>query len=602
MCDFSHDELVKLAWTLYEKAVNQAALAPFMHPRVLHPFSAQNLLAYLAYKNNIHSKFATALRNRGLCLSSEQYVIQSLRTLCSHLDSFPPPSPPSQEVHALSRERSEDVFGKRRYPNLPHVMVTLDSQMASPSAIKRFLLNGMSIARINCAYGEASAWKKVIDAIRCAEDQLRRKGEYEEKKCQIYMDLSGPKIRIGPLQKTTYPLKLGIKKDRFGRPLEKKKGLISWQPTTTKRLYDEEYDFILHTCPCEQFRYFSEGDFLYFIDLRNKRRKFLITEISPSGLVVSLEETAYIYENTKLSSTDGQIELLVTNLEKSPIQIKVKKGDFLKIYLNSEMEGFPVAGPIAACLSVSLPEAFASVREGDRIFIDDGKIQSVVREHNDEFIVAEILSPDMSLTIKENKGINLPDCKVHLTVPALTEKDEKDLAFICEHADIAGISFVHGPEDLRKLQELLQRYPKKELAVVAKIETKEAIHNFSSILLEGLTFSKFGIMIARGDLAIEIGFQQLPVVQEEILSLCRASHVPVILATQVLESLAKKGIPSRSELADLSFGSEFDCLMLNKGPFMKETLSFLTDALFVISQVKEQNEMITRPSPFTLHP
>lgn len=109
-------------------------------------------------------------------------------------------------------------------------------------------------------------------------------------------------------------------------------------------------------------------------------------------------------------------------------------------------------------------------------------------------------------------------------------------------------------------------------------------------------------MIARGDLAIEIGFQQLPVVQEEILSLCRASHVPVILATQVLESLAKKGIPSRSELADLSFGSEFDCLMLNKGPFMKETLSFLTDALFVISQVKEQNEMITRPSPFTLHP
>jgi pyruvate kinase len=102
-------------------------------------------------------------------------------------------------------------------------------------------------------------------------------------------------------------------------------------------------------------------------------------------------------------------------------------------------------------------------------------------------------------------------------------------------------------------------------------------------------------MVARGDLAIDIGFEQLSVVQEEILSMCRAAHIPVILATQVLDTLAKKGIPSRSELADLSIGSEFDCIMLNKGPFMREAVEFLKETLFLMSQVKVYNQTITRP-------
>lgn len=185
-------------------------------------------------------------------------------------------------------------------------------------------------------------------------------------------------------------------------------------------------------------------------------------------------------------------------------------------------------------------------------------------------------------------------------VAALTQKDKQDLAFICEHADMVGISFVHSPGDLRQLQQLMHSFSEKDLAVIAKIETREAVRNFSNILLEGLTFSKFGIMVARGDLAIEIGFEQLPVVQKEILTLCRAAHVPVILATQVLESLAKKGTPSRSELADLSFGSEFDGIMLNKGPFMEETIEFLTDSLSLLSQVKDGKQMITRSSPFKM--
>ncbi|HEY9578131.1 MAG TPA: pyruvate kinase, partial [Pseudobacillus sp.] len=586
---------VNQAWTLYQKAANQAALIPLIYPRIHHTFSAQNLMAFLAYRNSAHPKFINALHSRGLCLSSNQSMMQSLQILCSNLGISLPLHALDSNAHSqLTKKRGEAVLGGKSYKNSPRIMVTLDGQMTSPSIIERFLLNGMTIARINCAYGESSTWKRVIETIRCAEEQLRKKGDYRDQKCQIYMDLAGPKIRVGPIKKITYPLKIGIKKDRYGRPLRAKKGLISCQSITTKQLTNEEYDFIISTSPCERFQQFSKGDYLSFIDNRNKKRKFLITDVSSTGLIVTLEKTVYINENTKLKSMDGEVELCVKNLEESPILIDVKKGDFLRIYLNRSTEGHPAAGSASAALSVSLPEAFTAVQEGDRIFIDDGKIQALARRCTDDFIDTEIISPNTYITIKENKGINLPDCKADLTIPALTKKDEKDLAFICEHADMVGISFVHRPEDLQKLQQLLRTYPQKDLAVIAKIETKEAINNFTDILLEGLSFSKFGVMIARGDLAIEIGFHKLPIVQEEILSLCRAAHVPVILATQVLESLAKKGAPSRAELADLSFGSKFDCLMLNKGPFMEETLEFLTETLFLISEVKDYKQMITR--------
>ncbi|OCA92344.1 hypothetical protein A8F95_01090 [Bacillus wudalianchiensis] len=595
MHHFSQDELANKTWSLYQTAVNQAALVPLIHPRIHHTFSAQNLLAFLAYKNNIDSTFVTALQSRGFCLSSNQSMMQSLQILCSNLGISPPIHTPDAEAHSqLRRERTQTVLGERASEHSPHIMVTLDGQMTSPSLIEGFLLNGMTIARINCAYDDTLTWKKMIDTIRYAEEQLRNKGKYKNQRCQIHMDLAGPKIRVGPLKKVAYPLKIGIKKDRYGRPLAAKKGIISWQSASTKQLVNEEYDFIISTSPCEHFRQLTKGDSLSFVDNRNKKRKFFITDTLPAGLIVTIEETAYITEHTKLKSTQGEIELFVNNVERSPIQIEVKKGDLLRIHLNHSTEGHPATESASAAISVSLPEAFACVQKGHRIFIDDGKIQAVVRTCNQDFIDAEIISPDMETAIKENKGINLPDCDANSTISALTNKDEEDLAFICEHADMVGLSFIHSAQDLQKLQQLLANYSHKDLTVIAKIETKEAIHHFSNILLEGLTFSKFGIMAARGDLAIEIGFDKLPVVQEEILSMCRAAHIPVILATQVLESLAKKGTPSRSELADLFFGSEFDCLMLNKGPFMEETIEFLTETLLLISEAKDYKQTFTR--------
>jgi pyruvate kinase len=494
----------------------------------------------------------------------------------------------------IIKKRREEVFGANLQNESTHIMLTLDSQIPS-SIIEEFLINGMTIARINCAYDDESTWNKIIESVRFAEDHLRIKGQNGANKCKIYMDLSGPKIRIGPMKKAVYPLKISVKKNLNGQPLESKTGLISWKLPTTKLLSNDNYDFQVSITPHDKIHNLREGHRVSFLDIRNKKRRFLITKVTPSGLVVSIDKTAYIDENTKLQNVEHQIVLNVINLEIKPVKLQIKKPDRVRIHLKQQIEGHYDLETAIFNISVNFPVAFSNIQEGHSVFIDDGKVQGIIKDYNTDFVEIEIVSPDTPSTLKENKGINLPNSNVGLSVCALTTKDEKDLRFICRHADMVGLSFVHTPQDLQKLKQHLSAYGKLDIPVIAKIETKEAINNFSSLLLEGLTFSKFGVMVARGDLAIDIGFQQLSVVQEEILSMCRAAHIPVILATQVLDTLAKKGIPSRSEMADLSFGSEFDCIMLNKGPFMKEAVEFLKETLFLMSQVKVYNHTITRP-------
>ena len=112
-----------------------------------------------------------------------------------------------------------------------------------------------------------------------------------------------------------------------------------------------------------------------------------------------------------------------------------------------------------------------------------------------------------------------------------------------------------------------------------KIETRIAFENLPRLLLTGLRFPPIGVMVARGDLAVEIGYERLAEVQEEILWLSEAAHVPVIWATQVLETLAQTGIPSRSEVTDAAMGERAECVMLNKGPHVVEAVRFLADVL-----------------------
>ena len=118
-----------------------------------------------------------------------------------------------------------------------------------------------------------------------------------------------------------------------------------------------------------------------------------------------------------------------------------------------------------------------------------------------------------------------------------------------------------------------------DIPVVAKVETAQAVRNLPEILLTALPRRPLGVMVARGDLAVEIGPERLAEIQEEILWLCEAAHVPVIWATQVLESLARKGTPTRAEITDAAMGVRAECVMLNKGSYICRAIETLRDIM-----------------------
>jgi pyruvate kinase len=119
----------------------------------------------------------------------------------------------------------------------------------------------------------------------------------------------------------------------------------------------------------------------------------------------------------------------------------------------------------------------------------------------------------------------------------------------------------------------------EHLGIVLKTETRRGFQHFPELLLTSMRSASVGVMIARGDLAVECGYERLAEIQEEILWLCEAAHVPVIWATQVLENLAKTGHPSRAEITDAAMGERAECVMLNKGPFLVEAVHALNDIL-----------------------
>ena len=229
----------------------------------------------------------------------------------------------------------------------------------------------------------------------------------------------------------------------------------------------------------------------------------------------------------------------------------------------------------------TLPGALDRLRVGDPVFMDDGKIGGTVERIDRVDGAAAALvrithAPPNGAKLKPDKGINFPETDLGLL--ALTDKDRADLDFVVHHADMIGYSFVQNGRDVEILQEeLAKRRPDdwKSIGLIAKIETPVAVRNLPDIIVQAAARQPFGVMIARGDLAVEIGFERLAEMQEQILWLCEAAHVPVIWATQVLESLVKNGIPTRGDMTDAAMSGRAECVMLNKGPYLADAVGVL---------------------------
>jgi pyruvate kinase len=199
-------------------------------------------------------------------------------------------------------------------------------------------------------------------------------------------------------------------------------------------------------------------------------------------------------------------------------------------------------GGDAQCVSTTYPALPHDVLPGSRILVDDGNIELRVLSTNETDVVTEVVDGGI---LKNNKGINLPG--VEVSAPCLTQKDLEDVRFAVEHkVDFIALSFVRRPSDVRELKRLIHQLG-GDIPVVAKIEKPEAINNLDGIL--GLTDL---IMIARGDLGVEVPTEKVPLLQKQMLSSANAVGVPVITATQMLESMISNPRPTRAEATDVA--------------------------------------------------
>ena len=508
--------------------------------------------------------------------------------------------PAGEEGSQVLQRHTADLFGPSSDGRDVRIMVTLPPEAAWNFGMVRSLLdNGMDCARINCAHDDAAAWRNMVDNVRLASQQSGRS-------CKILMDLAGHKVRTGPVETGPAVLHIKPQKDAMGRVVSSAVIRIEAEVISvddeSSPIPKGQYSLAV---PQECFDRLAPDSRLFFTDLRGKRRYLLLAErIFDRYWIAHCDKSAYLSADTVLDwqcrHGDGHYHTLghypVCPFPGKPLEIRVHQGDRLLLSKDGS-PGRPAVydqqGKVRtpARIGCSMPQLVERLRPEAAVWIDDGKVGAVVESVNDEGVMLRVdhVCPE-GARIGPEKGFNFPD--LELDLPPLSTKDMEDLDFVCSLADMVGFSFVETVADMDCLIAELDKRDARQLPIIAKIETHRAVRNLPELLLGSIGRQALGVMIARGDLSVELGSVRLAEIQEELLWLCEAAHVPVIWATQVLETLAKTGSRSRPEFTDAAMGVRAECVMLNKGPYILQALRALNNVL--IRMEAHQHKKISR--------
>ena len=565
--------------------------------------SARNLLQYLALRRHDLRRIQPQLATLGLSSlgRTESHVLNSVDTVLGALhaldgttsDKEPNPATLTYDAgEALLKAHADALLGRAPKGRTVRIMVTMPGEASADYHMVRDLVaGGMDCMRINCAHDDADAWGRMIEHLRRATHDLKRD-------CRIAMDLAGPKLRTGPIEPGQAVFKVKPTRDMCGYVT--KPALVALVSASQLHAVTASVDAILPIDGDLPGR-LAEGDVIAFDDVRGRSRQLVVRAQDGPVVIATLERTAYFTTGTHLRflSDAGAWTRSVVDIPPLQQPLILKQGDTLLLTPDSVAGRRAVLDEhgrvvIPARIGISLPEAFRDVRPGEAIWLDDGKIGGAVRSVEPEQITVEITHarPGGS-TLASEKGINLPDTALRLA--ALTDKDIQDLAFVATHADMVGYSFVRHADDVHELQRRLADLHAEQVGIVLKIETRHAFNELPTLLLAAMRTGRFGVMIARGDLAVECGFERMAEVQEEILWICEAAHAPVIWATQVLETLAKTGMPSRAEVTDAAMSERAECVMLNKGPYIREAVRTLDNILHRMQGHQTKKRSMLRP-------
>ncbi|KAA3438383.1 pyruvate kinase [Rufibacter hautae] len=579
------DLLQKLEDLLQEAAALEEEFGPMIkkvHPAYIE--SSKNLLHYLALRKHDIRELQGQLSSMGLSSlgRAESHVKATLlavrnqlRLLEAHLTHTAPEVVPFSSIPSELPSHITDLLGEPSPGRESRIMITFSADMADDYQMVRDLLKaGMNCARINCAHDDNTVWEKMVGQIRKAEQEVGRR-------CIILFDLMGPKLRTGALKPGPKVVGIHPKIDELGQISASATVWLAPQGVPAPGGADKTL-----RVSEEWFAHLKAGDKITFQDTRRRKRTLAVVEVKGGGALVHLRRSAYLSQGTELKLVQENGEELNEKLSTLPpvvFPLNLKVGQELVLHRESipgeparyDKDGHQTA---PAHISCTLPEVFSRVKEGEPILFDDGEIEGIIRKVTPDELWVEITAADAEGSkLRPDKGINLPESDLQLH--KLTEKDREDLAFVVKHADVVNLSFVSKPAMVEELQQELQRLEATHIGIMVKIETKAAFKNLPLLLLTLMQKHPAGIMIARGDLAVEMGWKRLAEVQEEILWITEAAHLPVVWATQVLEKLTKKGRPSRAEITDAAMAQRADCVMLNKGPFILKSVAVLDDIL-----------------------
>jgi pyruvate kinase len=550
----------------------------------VHPHfqaSARNFAHYLALRRHDLRALQLKLAAMGLsslgrsessALATVDAVAEALRRITGSNDernTTPNGAVDFATGQKLLIDHTDALLGPVPEGRAARIMVTMPSEAGQDFALVRDLLDsGMDCMRVNCAHDDQRIWAGMIENLRRAQQVL-------SKPCRVAMDLAGPKLRTGPLEPGPAVLRIRPQRDEFGRVTAAARvwltGIGQAPPTQADAVIPVPQDWIEHA---------KSGNEISFTDARDSKRKLKIVDVAGGGVWAEANQTCYISGDVVLKH--GSRKVKVAGIPPSENAMIVNPGDTLRITRDlrpGRAAAFDSRGQVLtpAQIGCTIPEVFSKALPGQPISFDDGTIDGIIERVEDDCVTVRIRqTPFGGRKLKADKGINLPETDVQLS--ALTPKDLEDLAFAAKNADIVELSFANCAEDVEQLQQRLKAAG-GEPGIVLKVETRRGFENLPEMLLTAMRWPACGVMIARGDLAVECGFERLAEAQEEILWLCEAAHVPAIWATQVLETLAKEGIPSRAEITDAAMGHRAECVMLNKGPYVVRAVEVLDDIL-----------------------
>jgi len=541
--------------------------------------SARNLLHYLALRGFDLREVQDQLADLGLSSlgRAEGHVLYNLETVLERLSEIGPRRAaqgyPRSDITPGRGRKLLDRNARRLLGPSPEratrIMVTLPTDAANdPEFLPDLLRAGTDVVRINCAHDSEVEWSRMAQNLRRARRQVGRA-------CHLEMDLGGPRLRTGPLEAGPAVLRVRPARDAFGRSLGP--GTLRLVPPSSPRVGFPDTLAV----PGEWLRRRRARERLTLRDARGATRVLRVVSIEGDGVLVAAEKSTYLTNGVSLRgrSRQGRVDpLVLRGIAARAGRIRLSSGDWLRVTANStpgwDRDPRRRGTRAMATIGVSHPDLLARIRIGDQIWFDGGRIGGVARRRSGSGFLVEIQhAPPEGTWLRSDQGINLPD--TDLGLPSLLDEDRALLPFVVRHADLVGYSFVESADGIARLRGELVALGRPKMGIVLKIETRRAFERLPEILLGALQHGPAAVMVARGDLAVEVGFERLSEVQEEILWLSEAAHLPAIWATQVLEGLAKSGMPTRAEVTDAAMGERAECVMLNKGPYLIEAVRAL---------------------------